>query len=137
MVRRVAEVAVRVERLSGRRPSYVPTTENHDAGYPFFRLVDGTWCLLARERGRECFREETTSAHELLGWVASDLCRDVAQREELAHRVPGPDTRRAWFARWAELTRALDVAWGDAVDREIAGILARAPFRDAEDTSRS
>jgi hypothetical protein len=131
VARQVAGLADRIEQLSGRRPSYVPDTGNRDAGCTFYRYRDGTYSYEAFERGRECFGRRTTSRHELLGWIASDLARDVATRHELEHRVEGQDSRRAWFAMWEELTAALDPEWGARVRQHVAETLARAPYRDA------
>nr|WP_246416449.1 Imm63 family immunity protein [Nocardioides luti] len=119
-----------MERISGRRPGWVPTTENRDGGHDFYRFADGFYRWSAHERGVPVFERSTRSQDRFVGWIAISLVRDCATAHELAHRVEGEDSRRQWFGLWEEWARALDPQWGDEVAARVAGILRTAPFVD-------
>ena len=82
------------------------------------------------ERGQELERRRAADADELLYWLMKDVTSDLATHQSRAHRRPGEDFRRVWFARQEALLRMLDVAWGEAYAREREEILRRAPYSD-------
>lgn len=75
-------------------------------------------------------RHESRSVDDLLFWVTSDIARQLAQADELAHRRPDEDSRRQWFARWVELMAGLRPDWGERVAAYVEGVLRSAPYDD-------
>lgn len=129
--REIARRVAQLEAVSGLKVSFVPSDEDRDAGYPFYRpALGGGFRYMARERGQVVMEELVADVDELARRVLRDLAAQLAQAYEVRHRIPGQDSRRQWFALAETWLSALEPAWGAAEQERHAQILRSAPFRD-------
>jgi hypothetical protein len=112
-------------------PAYVPDQGDRDGAAPFWSLEGADLVYSARERGEVLFRRTTRSLDELLEWVFTDVTWGMAAQHEVAHRVPGQDSRRLLFATWVSLAGGLDPVWGEHVQAYVDDVLTRAPYDDS------
>jgi hypothetical protein len=126
------EVQALIDGYAARlgRASYVPTQENRDGGYAFWRREGTTYVYAARERGRETFRQETEDVDELVYWVVHDVAGGIAMDWALRHRRKGQDSRRRWFPRWIALMAGLRPDWGARTAAYVDAVLERSPYLD-------
>jgi len=100
-------------------------------GSPHVEQYGDTYAYVVSERGEEFERRETSDPDELLYWVVSDVTGTVARQYELAHRVPGRDSRRIWFAKHVELMESIQADWGSRMREEYESVLKDAPYDDS------
>jgi len=129
----LAELRARVEALAAVAdvPADHLPTYGRSADYARPHLeVDSAYHWVVVERGQEFERRTTRDPDELLYWVFDAAISEGAGKWELAHRVPGLDTRRGRFARQLELMGRLDPRWRDRLAARLDAVLARHPYRD-------
>jgi hypothetical protein len=100
-------------------------------GDPYVEQNGDTYAYLVSERGTEYERRETNDPDELLYWLVSHTTAEAAQQFELAHRVPGKDSRRIWFAKHVELMENIRSDWGSRTREEYENVLKEAPYDDS------
>lgn len=127
MTERLTRMETRAREL-GRRigappEAYPQFGRRLDAGYASLEDRDGEWVLEAYERGELCSQNRTRDDETALYWVLRHATRDMASRWELAHRVPGTDSRAGWAGKQLELLAALDPTWPERFRREEASWL--------------
>lgn len=105
--------------------------KSQDGGRPHVEVGGGAYQYVVVERGCELERRRTPDDGTLLYWVFADVTHQMAFDHELRHRVAHQDSRRIAFAMQVELLARLDPAFADRRRREIAKILAKAPYNDA------
>jgi hypothetical protein len=130
----LAEIEHCVRRLAARigAPDRELPTFGHseDGARPHVEVTARGLHYVVVERGEELQRLTTRDVDELLWHVFKDVTFSLAGRFELAHRVPGQDTRRARFAKQVELLETLSPVWAKRLSAEHRVILASHPFDD-------
>jgi hypothetical protein len=99
---------------------------------PHIEYDGHTYAYVIRERDDELERRETRDPDDVLYWLVSDTARESALRFELAHRVPGKDFRRLYFAKHVELLQNIRADWGHRKRQEYGNILKRHPYSDED-----
>jgi hypothetical protein len=92
--------------------------------------VDDAYHWVVVERGQEFDRRTTRDPDELLYWTMASAVSATAGEWELAHRVPGRDTRCGWFERQLALMARLNPSWRDRRAAELDEVLHRHPYDD-------
>lgn len=112
--------------------AFLPTFgRSRDGAHPHVEVGADVYQYVVVERGCELERRRTPDYLKLLYWVFADVTHQMAFDHELRHRVAHQDSRRIAFAMQVELLARLDPAFADRRRREIAKILAKAPYNDA------
>jgi hypothetical protein len=126
------EAAIR--RLAARidAPDRLLPTFDHMVGdaTPFIEQRGDGFHFVVSERGTEYERVVSADATEILALVFQGITFDMAVDYELAHRVPGADSRRLIWARQLEILEQLDSSWARRRQQETQGILKQNPYRD-------
>ena len=130
----LAEIEQRIRRLAARigaADRELPTFGySEDGARPHVEVTAQRLHYVVVERGEELERRTTRDVDELLWQVFADITFSLAGRFELAHRVPGQDSRRARFAKQVELLETLSPVWAKRRSEEHTVILASHPFDD-------
>ncbi len=130
VARRVAECVDVLERLAGRRPRHIPSTENIDGGYPFYREEGGRLVYRVRERGRDVIEDAAEDVEDLVRRIMAGVVFDLACAHVARHPRPREDSRRQLFALTEEWLTAMDPAWGARERERHTEILRGNPFSD-------
>lgn len=108
-----AELAARLEAMRQQiGATWVVGFENFDGGHPFIEVSEGpVYRLLAYERGKRLFAQETRQLDEILYWAMCEVTRSMAYGYAVQHPVEGEEQRFTAFRRQEELLGTLNPAW--------------------------
>ncbi len=108
-----AELAARLEAMRQQiGATWVVGFENFDGGHPFIEVSEGpVYRLLAYERGKRLFAQETRQLDEILYWAMYEVTRSMAYGYAVQHPVEGEEQRFTAFRRQEELLGTLNPAW--------------------------
>lgn len=96
----------------GASSKLLPTFgRSEDLARPHIEEHHGSFAWVVVERGQELDRKATSDRDELLYWIFADVTFTMAGDRELAHRVPGQDSRVLLFTRQIELLDRLSHNW--------------------------
>ncbi len=74
--------------------------------------------------------QRTTDLDELLYWIFQDVTFSMACSYELAHRIPGMDSRWLRFQHQLELLQTLHPGWKERCAADLAEVPKNHPFVD-------
>jgi hypothetical protein len=100
-------------------------------GSPFIEVDAQQYHFVVEERGEEVVRQSSSDFNELLYWIFESVTHNLAFAHELAHRVDHQDSRRMGFAKQLALLGRINAGMATRRAKEIADILAVAPYVDA------
>lgn len=108
-----AELAARLEAMRQQiGATWVVGFENFDGGHPFIEVSEGpVYRLLAYERGKRLFAQETRQLDEILYWAMYEVTRSMGYGYAVQHPVEGEEQRFTAFRRQEELLGTLNPAW--------------------------
>ncbi|MHA3774771.1 Imm63 family immunity protein [Verrucomicrobiota bacterium sgz303538] len=128
------EIEAEVNRLAqkiGASGCILPTFgQTQDGARPHVEVDSRGYHYVVIERGQELRRDITRNLDELLYQVFESITFNVACDYELAHRIPGQDSRRLLFARQVELLALLSPLWAEREKLDHERILQQHPFSD-------
>ncbi len=125
------QVETRIAKIGFPAYSIVLHTSPVGDGTPYISFENGQYNYICSERGFEFSRKVTASSDELLYWIIYDFVHAIAVDYELAHRIPGKDSRRLYFPKIVELMGKIDKSWGVKAQRHLDEILMNSPFEDS------
>ncbi len=117
------------KRLSVQEPRGFLTEPQHD-GSAHVEFAGAELRYLVTERGETPESRSTYDPDELLFWLVTDLTRSLAASYELAHRIPGEDSRRQLFSKHVELLTLINREWGALVKARYDKLVERHPWND-------
>ncbi len=103
---------------------------SRDDGTPNVEISEPFYSYVANDRGIKSINRRTQDIDELLYWVFTDICFNLAVDYEFYHRNPMVDPRRMIFAYQLELINRLNRKWYSKTKKEIKEILDIAPYVD-------
>ena len=94
--------------------------------------TDGKVFILAKSRGRETYRYETSCLDDLLYVTFKAQCKGLGLKYELEHRDDSKDWRRIGFPYAIQQMGKLSLQWQKRMEKEISELLARSPYQDRD-----
>ncbi|MBS0850889.1 MULTISPECIES: Imm63 family immunity protein [Leclercia] len=125
------QVETRIAKIGFPAHAIVLHTSPVGDGTPYISFENGQYNYIFSERGFEFSRQVTASSDELLYWIIYDFVHAIAVDYELAHRIPGKDSRRIYFPKIVELMGKIDESWGVKAQSHLDEILMNSPFEDS------
>ena len=132
LARQIAEEHAGLLKRAGIAPENYPLFfERQDDGSFHIEIgPENRLELVVTERGSILSRTRYRDLGALLYELVKSATFAEAQACELAHRVPGQDSRRLLFERQITLMGRISSEWRQRLSWEVADILVRYPFRD-------
>ncbi|SFR28552.1 Immunity protein 63 [Lentzea waywayandensis] len=111
----MTDLAARLEALRVQvGATWMVGFENFDGGHPFIEVTEGpVYRLVAYERGRRLFAQETRKLDEILYWALYEVTRSMAYASAVRNPVEGEEQRFTAFRRQEELLGGLDPRWAE------------------------
>ena len=129
--KKVIETIVRLASKIGADPRNLPTFENTQYdGRPNIEFLGQYFQYAIQERNTALKSDLFTDLNGLLYQVFKDITFQMAMDDEVAHRVPGVDSRRLIFTKQLELLKELNSDWSKRVEKEQVDQLSVFPFND-------